>query len=174
MTQVEEFTFAVWALIIAGLSLIISVFSLGWNVYRDVILKPRLKLRFSLSTLFHPTFSEPITSLILTATNLGPGSITCGMIHLKTAPFWRRVIRRTKHAVLLHDYQNPLSANLPAKLQIGEKIQLMIPYEKNCFLCEDVTHIGIADTFDRVHWAPARDVRKARKDYRRDFAEASG
>lgn len=163
MTPQQQFVFTLAAVIVAGLSLLISVFSLGWNIYRDVILKPQLKVRFSLSDVIHPTFPKAITSLILSATNLGPGQIKCSLIQLRVAPFWRRLFRKTKHAVMIHDYENPISGKLPAKLEVGEGVDLLIRYQEDCFLGEDYTHIGLSDSFGRVHWASPSDVAKARQ-----------
>jgi len=70
---------------------------------------------------------------------------------------------------MLHDYSNPLSGKLPARLEVGETIHLLIPYDEDCFLREKDTHIGLSDSFGRVHWAPARDVTKAKREFRKDF-----
>ena len=156
---------------ISILALCVSAFSIGWNIYRDVVLKARLKVKFSLCEIHHPTFAKPITTLSLAATNFGPGQIRCAMIQLLTAPLWRRIIRRPKRAVMLHDYSNPLSGKLPARLEVGETIDLLIPYDKDCFLREKHTHIGLSDSFGRVHWAPTKDVIKARREFRKDFGK---
>jgi len=154
---------------ISILALFVSAFSIGWNIYRDVVLKAHLKVRFSLSELHHPTFKNPITTLILAATNFGPGQIRCCMIQLLTAPLWRRILRCPKHAVMFHDHSNPLSGKLPVSLEVGETIDLLIPYTKDCFLSRKHTHIGISDSFGRTHWVPREDVSKAKREFKKDF-----
>ena len=150
-------------------ALVISVLSLGWNVYRDVVLKPRLKVKFNLNYIIHPTFPSPVESLILKATNFGPGVVNCRMIQLRNAPLWRRLIRKVKYAVLVHDFENILSGKLPTKLEVGEAVDLMIRWEKGCFLKEPYTHIGLSDSFGRTHWAPKRDVANTREKYNEKF-----
>jgi hypothetical protein len=174
MTSEHQLVLTIIAVSIAGLSLLISAFSLGWNVYRDVVLKARVKMRFSLSHIHHSTFPKPIDSLVLSTTNMGPGQISLSMIQLRAAPLWRRLLRKTKHAVMIHDYQNPLSGQLPAYLDVGERIDLLIRYERDCFLSEDFTHIGLSDSFGRIHWASAKDVKQARKAYQKKFKDNRG
>jgi hypothetical protein len=152
---------------ISLLALVTSAVSLGWNIYRDVVLKPRLKVRFALSTIVHSALAQPLTSCSLSATNFGPGSINCQMIQLRTTSFWRWLFRTSKHAVMIHDYENLLSAKLPAKLDVGEQLMLLIKYEKDCFLKGDTTHIGLSDSFGRIHWALAKDVKKTRQAFQK-------
>jgi hypothetical protein len=166
MKPEQQFIFAV---IVSVISLLVSLIALGWNIYRDVMLKPRLKVRFSLSAIHHSTFPKPIITLLLKATNFGPGNIKCSMIQLKNAPLWRRLLRKTEHAFLMHDYENPLSGKLPTDLNVGGGLDLLIRYEKDCFLKNDFTHIGLSDSFDRIHWAPHKDIRKAKGKFVKDF-----
>lgn len=162
--------FVIISICISLLALITSAVSLGWNIYRDIVLKPRLKVKFAIITIVHSTFKQPLTSLSLAATNFGPGSINCQMIQLKTVSFWRWLLRKSKHAVMIHDYENPLSAKLPAKLEVGEQLVLLIRYEKDCFLKDNITHIGLSDSFGRIHWASEKDVRNARRTYQEKFS----
>ncbi len=152
-------------------ALLVSAISLGWNIYRDVILKARVKVRFSLSSLYNEKFKKPMDFLVLTATNFGPGRITLNMITLMEAPLWRRLLRCQKTAVMIYDYENPFSTRLPIKIEVGDKAELLIRWEKECFLGKPTTHIGLSDSFGRVHWAPAADVRKARAEYRNEFLD---
>lgn len=156
---------------ISLLALCIGAVSLGWNIYRDVVLKPRLKMRFSFSQILRPGFSKPLDTLVLSATNFGPGSINCSMIRLKEAPLWRRLLRQTKHAFMIYDYENPLSGKLPVCLEVGQSLDLLIRWQEDCFLRNTITHIGLSDSFGRTHWASYRDVRKARKLYVMHFGK---
>ena len=115
-------------------ALLVSAISLGWNIYRDVILKARVKVRFSLSSIHSNAFEKPLDFLVLTAINFGPGRVTLNMITLMEAPLWRRLFRCPKMAVMIYDYKNPLSAKLPAKIEVGDKAELLIRWEKDCFL----------------------------------------
>jgi hypothetical protein len=145
---------------ISLLALIVSAFSLGWNIYRDVILKPRLRVHLSASKIIGGGLPKPVDTLVLEGTNFGPGAMTCTSIVLKT-----------KHAVLIHDFKNPLSAQLPKKLEVGEKLTLLIPWRQDCFLSTDMTHIGLSDTFGRLHWAPRSDVERAGAEYKKEFGD---
>jgi len=156
---------------ISLLALCISALVLGWNIYRDVVLKPRLKMRFSHSHIHHSTFSQPFETLVLSATNFAPGAIKCTMIYLKDAPLWHRLLRLTRLAVMFHDYENPMTGKLPTSLDVGEEVSLLIDWREDCFLGRGFTHIGLCDSFGRVHWAPPKDVRKAREAYQKCFGK---
>jgi hypothetical protein len=43
-----------FALGISFVSLVIASLSLGWNIYRDVVLKPRVRTRFQISKITGP------------------------------------------------------------------------------------------------------------------------
>lgn len=66
------------AIIMSGLSLAISVIALGWSIYREVGLRPRLLVRLDRVWLSAPDEELGIPEglyLILRATNFGPGEI---------------------------------------------------------------------------------------------------
>ena len=63
------------AIIVNFLSFGVSLFALGWNIYRDVYLKSRVRIGFGLYTIHHDTFPKPQWRYSLSATNLGPGKV---------------------------------------------------------------------------------------------------
>lgn len=157
------------ALLISIFSVLVAAFSLGWNIYRDIILKAKVDVSFAVVTIIHDTMPDRPQFLNIKATNFGPGSVTISMICVKKAEIWRRLIRKTKHAVITPDYTNPLSSKLPAKIEVGDKIELLLPYKKDSFLRSHFTHIGVNDYFGRTHWAPKRDLKKAYATWKKDF-----
>lgn len=157
------------AVAISTLSFLVAAISLGWNIYRDVVLKARLRMRFGPRIIITVGSDERPEYLLLGATNHGPGSVKIQMVVLMRASWWRHIFRRTGHAVLIHDYTNPLSGKLPSKLEVGEGIDLLFSYDANCFLSGKWTHIGVTDSFGRTHWAPTQSVRDARAKFREKF-----
>ena len=151
------------AIILSIFSLLIAALSIGWNIYRDVILKARLKVHFMVGMIQHATFPEPLERLIVSATNFGPGKVKCSMLHLQNSSIWKRITKKNKHAILIHDYTDPLSSKLPCDLEIGEKADFLFKFEKDSFLLEDWTRIGVSDSFGRIHWAPKKDFIEAKK-----------
>lgn len=105
----------------------------------------------------------------ITATNFGPGPVNLSMIQARYSPFWKRVLGKSEYAVIMHDYTNPMSARLPAKVEAGDRIDLLLPYNKECLLHRDWTHIGINDFFGRHHWATRKQIETARKEWLKDF-----
>ena len=131
-----------------------------------------MRVRFGVKWIGGPALSKTLTKLVITATNFGPGVVHCRMLQLKKEPLWRRLLRKTKHAVMLHDYTNRMSGQLPAKLDVGVNIDLLLDYSADCFMKETFTHVGLSDSFGRVHWCPRRDVLDAYRTYKKDFAQS--
>ena len=162
---------ATLAIIVASISAGVAGVALGWNIYRDVVLKPKVDIIFGLRLLITPGSDERPEYVVITATNFGPGSTTINMIQAKNARFWSRALKKTKQAVILHDYTNPLSTQLPHKLEVGDKIDLLLTYDEECFLKEEWSHIGVFDNFGKSHWARKRQVKEARERWLKDFGD---
>jgi hypothetical protein len=150
-------------IVISVLSLSVAVFSLGWNVYRDVILKPKLKVTFMLASIVTVGIGSE-DRILLSAVNMGPGALNLQMIHTRTSSWWRILLRVVQHGVIT--YNNPADGSaLPMKLNVGDTADF--PFEYGApFIAEKFTHIGIRDSFGKVHWARRRDVRRAKRLYK--------
>jgi hypothetical protein len=148
---------------------LIACLSLGWNIYRDVVLKAKVDVSFAIVTLIHPSSPTKPQYLNLKVVNFGPGPVTVSMICAKNTSLWMRLRKRTKRAVITADYTNPLSAKLPAKIEVGDKIELLLPYDKDCFLRHPFTHVGVNDYYGRRHWAPKGELKKAYETWKKDF-----
>jgi hypothetical protein len=150
-------------------SVAIASVSLGWNIYRDVILKAKVDVSFAVVALIHETLPERPQFVNFKVTNFGPGPVNISMIHAKYAPMKYRLLRKTEHAVINPDYKNPHSAKLPAKIEVADKIELFLPYNSKCLLNREWTHVGVNDYYGRVHWAPKKQLLKARKQWLEEF-----
>ncbi len=158
------------AVIISFVSLGMAALALGWNIYRDVLLKARVQTMFSISSVVSVgKRSGPYLSL--RATNHGPGPVTILMIDGRNAPVWRRLIRQIVYFVILHDHTNPMSGQLPKRLEVGDSVTLLLPYDADCFLKNRFTRIGLSDSFGRTHWAPRRNIREVKASYKAKFGK---
>ncbi len=155
------------ALLISFGSLLVAAISLGWNVYRDVIQKPALRISLMVGLIMHSTFKENLGRVVVTITNFGPGKTKAQMLQLRKSSWWRWLLRRQSFAVLKPS-EDPLSGRLPAPLDVGDKIDLLFPFSPDVFLLQDFTEIGISDPFGRVYWCKRRDYREARRRYKQE------
>ena len=156
------------AIIISVLSLGVAALALGWNIYRDVILKPRLRVTVKKSSIAQEGRPNS-THFMISAVNFGPGVIRLNIIRFMHSSLFKKIFKKWKHGVLIHDYTNPLSGQLPSTLDIGEKIDLVFPWDAECLCGRSPTHIGIADSFGRTHWAPKKEVKKVIKQWKEEF-----
>ena len=109
----------IYALYISLAALVVSIFSLGWNFYRDVILKPRLRVTIQISKVVR-SGGDGRDFIDLSAVNLGPGSITCNGVLGPTKHFFQFWKEKKKYFYVVEDYTNPLCTRLPKKLEVGE------------------------------------------------------
>jgi len=148
-------------------SLLVAALALGWNIYRDIVLKPRLKVSFGIKGILGGPFPKNTKYIVLSITNFGPGSIKCGMIFYKKTSLRLRLLNEVEQGFIVHDYTNPLSAQLPCRIEIGEGADFLFSITDDCMLSKNITHIGIRDTFSKYHWAPRCQVREAVQEFHR-------
>jgi len=159
------------AIIVSIISVLIAGLSLGWNIYRDIIIKPKVKIKLSISTILQQGTRSRPEYVSIEATNFGPGVIKLSMIEMKNSDWQRRLLRKEEYAVVIEDYTNPISAKLPNKLDVGDKITLLLPYDQECLLNRGWSHVGIRDYFGCVHWASSKEVKSANQKWQEDFGE---
>jgi hypothetical protein len=162
---------AEWALVISVASAIVASLSLGWNIYRDVVFRAQCKLTIGIVRFFNvPGISEEDNFVSIGVTNLGPGPLHVQSLTLKRSTFWSLFYKKERlHAMLNHDWENPASAKLPRKLEIGESATYPLPFNKECFLHVAWTHVGVNDSFHRTHWVPRKQLQKCNESYIKDF-----
>lgn len=157
------------AIIISIFSVVVAAFSLGWNIYRDVILQPKVVVTFAIKTIVGEGRAPSPDYVGISAVNHGPGPAVLNTVVLKQSSLWRRVLRKEKFAVLMHDWTNPYSSKLPRRLEVGEGLDLFGPYDEDCFLKESFTHLGLSDSFGRSNWAKTRAMKHNRKTWEKRF-----
>jgi hypothetical protein len=159
------------ALFVSIVSAMIASLALGWNVYRDVVLKPKVVVSFSIVFIVHDSLPDKPQYMNIRATNFGPGTVNLSSIVARNAPYWRRLLRKVEYAFITPDYTNPMSGRLPTKLETGDKIELLLPYDAECLLSKTFTQVGLTDFFGRTHWALRKDMNKAHEKWSKDFAQ---
>lgn len=147
----------------------LAAVALGWNIYRDVILKAKVKVSFNIVGIYHETLPQIPQYINISVTNFGPGRIKIMSIHAMNAPWRKRLLQTKQYGVIISDNANPLSGKLPSWIDEGDKLDLLLPYDKDSFLQEDHTHVGVYDYYERSHWAPKEDVLKAQQQWKKDF-----
>jgi hypothetical protein len=149
------------AILVSILALVVSAVSLGWNIYRDLLLKSRLRVNFGVSQKIMPDGSVTAPYLCLSVVNMGPGEAIVQMAMLK-----RRVSRfgKVSLATVIHNFNDPFCGRLPAKVDVSNTIDITFPIDQNCLLDVRPLRIGVRDSFGRIHWASKRDLIKAHHD----------
>ena len=115
---------------VSVLSLSVASLALGWNVYRDVVLRARVRVKFAVVSMVTPGIGTHGHYLNITVTNHGPGQVKIDGISGRTSPLWRTLLRRPQHFIILPDHTNPLSGRLPTRLDVGETLNLLLPHDE--------------------------------------------
>jgi hypothetical protein len=165
------------AVCISLVSACISLFSLGWNIYRDVILKPRLKVDLcfadaiphrtgngTMALMTKREIKTQSTVIMLEAVNHGPGSIQCNSVGGIAGRFGKK-----SRTFISPDANHYLADQLPKTLAPGDTIKVVFPIRSDGFLGQDVKRIGFKDSYDRMHWAPRSSVKAVVRTFRNHF-----
>ena len=127
------------SLIFSFVAILVSGLALGWNIYRDIILKARVKVSLQISDLIFPEPSSIPTKKYITisATNFGPGKVKIVNISLVDSPWKKWILSTEKEAILMPDWENPLSGKIPSWIEVGDKLDLLFPFDKESFLTRE-------------------------------------
>jgi hypothetical protein len=147
-------------------SLFISALSLALTVYKDLIRRPKLKVDITVGKIVTLGYPDRPSRVCVSITNFGPGNTRAIFLQLRKAAWWRRLFRLQNRAVLIHDYEDPLSGHLPVDLEVGKKVDLAFRFCEKNFLNGDFNQVGISDPFGKIHWCSKKTYKKARSTYR--------
>ncbi len=162
--------FEIATTLLAVVAILVSVFNLGWNIYRDVIQKPTFRISVAKKLFVHEHKQEG-PFIIVEALNLGPTSNRIGLIFARPS-WWGRRIKSLPSGLVIHDRNHPYSTTSASKVEVGDSAIFVIPYQKDCFLEQDIfSQIGMADGYGKMHWARRSQLRSLKKQYFEDFRE---
>ena len=156
-------------IVLSFVVILIATLALGWNIYRDVYSKARVKVWASRSMILMVGRQPLGPFLSIDVTNMGPGIVVIEMIVFRNERPWFKPFDRSG-GVIAHDWENPLSSKLPRKLEVGERLDLLLGWsdaDENYVLKHPVAALGVRDSFGRRHWVP----RKQLGDLKEKFAE---
>jgi len=171
--------FEVWQLAMSIVAITISLVAISWNVYRDIIQKPSLRVSFSKSTIQNQGghFGHHLS---LQGVNFGPGKLHLNLIvgvqkgHEKC--WWKFRFRHQVNMMINAQYDNPFTKKFPWVIEVGETLQLCWNIDDVRDLQEgkggevfiesdDIYTIGLSDSFGKTHWVPRQEYEKAVKHY---------
>ncbi len=171
-----------YALFISITAIVISIFSLAWNVWQKFLfVKPEIHVNFLLGDVNIPGTDTFLKTgqrlLVLTATNMGPGPVTIYMCVGRPKFRWgsKRLMGMLNPihgnpTSITPTSVGPFSGGLPAKIEAGDMKSVYFPYTEDIFLKDDLATVGFADTYGKFHWCSSRQMRAVMERYRGNFA----
>jgi len=170
--NLQTITAAQVAIFLSALSLAVSFTALGWNIYKELGLKARIKVAVSVIEMIYAEHREK--RVMFYVVNFGPGAVFVTSLTLKKS-WWqrRRSEYKTKFYSLIAEDRTASWDSLPIKLDVGQQGRFVVPYDAECFLKEKHSRAGVMDSFERYHWARRKRLRRAEKQYEKDFGRAT-
>ncbi len=92
------------AILISFASFGVATIALGWNIYRDIVLKPRLRVSVA-KVMITSEVIDPSDKFMISAVNFGPGKIRFSIIRFMHSSVFKKIFRKWKYGVLIHDYR---------------------------------------------------------------------
>jgi hypothetical protein len=86
---------------------------------------------------------------------------------------FRKLFRKQVYALLIHDYEDPLSGHIPVDLEEGANANLSFRFSNGTFLEENFNQVGVSDPFGKVHWCSKKNFQYAQKTYKEQKVEMS-
>jgi len=146
--------YAAVAIVISICALMVSCFSLGWNIYRDIIAKPRFRVSLRIGRWTYSTKRIYAPDLDLAVVNFGPGLLVVRNAVIRTRPaFWSWLENDSSIELVLAE-------NLSAELEKGQRVIIQVPNLHECILDKRPFGIGIRDACGRIRWAPKGELKK--------------
>lgn len=164
----ENVTTAHIAIVISTLALAVSTFSLGWNVYKEIGLKARVKVGISVVEEVWNQGKSREKWIMIFAVNFGPGPVILTSLAVKRT-WWNRKVAGGRDGSIIAESGPRWSSTFPIKLDVGQEARFSVPYNENSFLRFKSARVGVRDSFRREHWARRKLLRRVEADYRRDF-----
>jgi hypothetical protein len=154
-------------MVISIVSLIIAVAALLWNVYRDVALRARVRVRIAIAEPHGPDLPTQ-KFVLLEAANFGPGPVQISGV---STPLRRAALRKGARipTLAMPLFDHPFSMRLPIRLEVGSTATIVLQYDADCFLRDPRATVAVSDSFGRSHRPSSHDLRSARKMWERDF-----
>lgn len=152
-------------LILAITALVISAFTLGWTIYRDVVQKPRFRTSIAVKAIYPRGHPPDGPHIFVEAINLGP--IPNYLRTVSASPnWWARRIKRVPIVHIKDDLAHWATTAPNARLDVGDRGTIVLRFTPDCFLKDDFVKVGVLDGFGRTHWAPRSELKNAQKEYR--------
>jgi hypothetical protein len=160
-------------IILSVLAIFISAFNLGWNVYKDAIRRPRFVVSVSIKKIIQRGMPDEGPYIIVEALNVGP--IANRSLSVFVRKSWlSRKFRPGKHnnAFVYPDYSNRIATKAASKIEVGDQAIYVVPLDRDAFLKENFSQIGVSDGFGKIHWASKREMKQTRSQFEKMFTIA--
>lgn len=161
---------------IAILALIISAIALGWNIYRDVIQKPKFEIITGIfKAIYGPGQVSKNQHISLRALNHGPGKnrvVTVVMATRSSFHFMRKK-KFKKIGVMPLAINHPMcndAARASRLVEPGEEVVFAFPFDKECLLKEEYALLGICDIYGNYSWCSKKEMREMKSRYKTAFS----
>jgi hypothetical protein len=156
------------AIVISIVALVVACASLGWNIYKELSLKPRVRtsLKIGVGGGDIARGRESVKKIVVSVRNIGPGEVNLTGMTLKPTKEQNNADSSWLPALTPPEAGG---ASFPATLKAGQSTIFIFRYNKDSFLKERHVGFGLGDGYGRTHWVPTKDLRRAEEEHRNDY-----
>ena len=134
-------------------ALIVSVISLGWQVYKELRLRARLLVSLRTEICAYSNATAGTRCVVVGVANHGPGEVTISQLVVSSR---QRGVKGLSY-IGVHP-QSPYTSPLPSHLRTGEQYRTSFPMEQKGWLKTKPARVGVLDALGRFHWVSADDI----------------
>lgn len=144
------------AIVVSALSLLVSLCSFLWTLYKDSVYRAMVKVTVSIQNMPQLRGEHPVMDVI----NQGPGTVTLDYIMHESRPFYQRWReRKTRRNITFT--KPPIGETLKP----GDTFRHILSDQLLIF-SEKLYFVGVCDTNRRVYFASTRQTKNVIKDLR--------
>jgi hypothetical protein len=156
--------------IVSVVAIVLSSTTLGWTIYKDVIRKPKFKMSVGIKNIVRAREPTDGPHIFLEALNLGPIPNRIGVPFARKSWLKRRFTDKANGvAFIAPNHGHWATTQSAARIEVGDSAMFIFPYKEGCFLKSDFSQICMSDGFGVIHWAPYRELRRAKETYQKAF-----
>jgi hypothetical protein len=142
-------------LCISSFSALVSMFALGWNVYRDVVIKAKIVV--SIRTAYATDVGRWYVSV--NAVNIGPSDVRLSAIQVRSISGGVWPFRRYKILTLIPSKELEIEGHIPVTLKQAQTYSFLYDVIVNRADAERIVNMGFRDSYGRSFWGKRRDYR---------------
>ena len=163
------------SIIAIGMSAVALIWNIAWSIYREFA-TPRLKVIFHVGAIYNVNGQQFFAvegvivddSIRISDWKIQIIITNYGRLSLKIRELY--AIRKGVYRLFFpNELRIDSGLELPINIEYSGDVKMELPFNKTCFLGYKFLKLGVIDNFGKSHWASRKDMKEARKLWKKEF-----